>query len=1198
MRHFVSLTVVVMFILAASMVWGSTITGFVLDADSGDPIADARVRVMQRGHDGIHETAITGDDGSFLFEDVPAGEYHMDAGARGYEMVIADIEVAEDEVFEINFELDPLGELGDASIIGQVIDAETEEPLGNVHLVIHRRGRPHFQARTITDEMGNYVFEHVPAGEYVVNARLRDYEFARQSVEVVEGDPIEVNFALVPRGEPVFGGAAGVVIDAETNEPIADARVMIKRNRPYIPGHRPRVHVAVTDENGNYSFDEVPVGNYRLWSNALGYLRSHPVDVDVMENEITMVDFELIPYDVEPILGTVTGTVTDAETGEPIVEAFVRVIRPRPGHPGFLMAATDENGVYSLDVPVGTYDMRAGQRGYYPAMVEDVEIIENETITIDFVLNPCDSLGILGSFSSNITETSVEFLDETNGNPTNWLWTFGDGTTSTEQNPTHVYNEGGEYIVTLETWGNDGWDIEVQYLRTTTGVGTVTGVVTNAEDGTPIPRARVVLHRDREHYETHTNENGEFTLDGVEEGAYDLMVNAFGYMPFRMQGVEVIEGEITELDIQLTPREIGGRGTVAGVVTDAEDGTPIPRAHVVLHGNERPHETYTDENGTFTLIAEEGTYGLTVDAFGYERFEMEGVEVIEDETTELDIQLTPFEGSTLIVTVVNVDGGPIPDARVLLQIQRHPGFVGHTDENGQVIFEHLRPGRAALHVDAFGYEPYREQIEIVDGETLELTVELQLIGDPLEEGSVSGVVLDAESGEPLPQVMVGIRRIERPHFHTERFTDENGEFAINRAPVGEYVVHVMAREYEIYEEQFTVEAGENTELTIELVTMPEPTFGNVAGTVIDTKTNEPIVNARVHLYRRGHIPGRPMPRMHVAITNENGEYLFEDVMVQTYHLWAGARGYERSEPVEVEVVENETVIVDFALNPVDMDIPYGTVTGTVTDAESGEPIADAMVRVLRARIPGGAFATTDENGVYTIESRAGIFDMRAGLQGYYPELVEGVEIIEDGTVTVDFALSVCDSIGVMGEFSGRVVEEGLPMGVEFNDESEGSVTNWLWSFGNGETSTEQHPDYVYEESGVYTVTLEVWGPDGWDMQIRVDYVDVEQMLDVDDDNTVSVSVPNNPALSNYPNPFNPVTTISYEVPVDGQVKLSVYDVSGKLIWSGLNDFQSAGSYTVKWEGIDMQGRAVQSGVYLYRLETEAGSQTNTMILLK
>jgi hypothetical protein len=88
-------------------------------------------------------------------------------------------------------------------------------------------------------------------------------------------------------------------------------------------------------------------------------------------------------------------------------------------------------------------------------------------------------------------------------------------------------------------------------------------------------------------------------------------------------------------------------------------------------------------------------------------------------------------------------------------------------------------------------------------------------------------------------------------------------------------------------------------------------------------------------------------------------------------------------------------------------------------------------------------------------------------------------------------------------------------------------------------------------------------------------------------------------FQNVPNPFNPVTTVQYDVAVAGNVTITVYDVAGRLVRSLVDTHQAPGRYTAQWNGTDDRGNPVGSGVYFYRM-TAAGyqSQTRKMVLLK
>ncbi|RMG20289.1 MAG: T9SS C-terminal target domain-containing protein [Methanobacteriota archaeon] len=85
---------------------------------------------------------------------------------------------------------------------------------------------------------------------------------------------------------------------------------------------------------------------------------------------------------------------------------------------------------------------------------------------------------------------------------------------------------------------------------------------------------------------------------------------------------------------------------------------------------------------------------------------------------------------------------------------------------------------------------------------------------------------------------------------------------------------------------------------------------------------------------------------------------------------------------------------------------------------------------------------------------------------------------------------------------------------------------------------------------------------------------------------------------NYPNPFNPTTTISYDLPKAGQVKLTIYNMLGQKIKSLINHRQLPGQYSVTWDGKDDLGNEVPSGIYLYQLQVGNSIQAKKMILTR
>ena len=85
---------------------------------------------------------------------------------------------------------------------------------------------------------------------------------------------------------------------------------------------------------------------------------------------------------------------------------------------------------------------------------------------------------------------------------------------------------------------------------------------------------------------------------------------------------------------------------------------------------------------------------------------------------------------------------------------------------------------------------------------------------------------------------------------------------------------------------------------------------------------------------------------------------------------------------------------------------------------------------------------------------------------------------------------------------------------------------------------------------------------------------------------------------NYPNPFNPSTTISYQLAVESEVELTIYNTLGQRIRKLVQSHQPVGIYRVQWNGRDDGGKDVASGLYLYQLKTSDFVQGRKMLLLR
>ena len=85
---------------------------------------------------------------------------------------------------------------------------------------------------------------------------------------------------------------------------------------------------------------------------------------------------------------------------------------------------------------------------------------------------------------------------------------------------------------------------------------------------------------------------------------------------------------------------------------------------------------------------------------------------------------------------------------------------------------------------------------------------------------------------------------------------------------------------------------------------------------------------------------------------------------------------------------------------------------------------------------------------------------------------------------------------------------------------------------------------------------------------------------------------------NFPNPFNPETTLNYDLPEDSFINITVFDILGNVVRDLVNAEQSSGYKTIRWDGTDNLRKPVPAGLYLYSITTKNFRKTKKMILIK
>ena len=197
-----------------------------------------------------------------------------------------------------------------------------------------------------------------------------------------------------------------------------------------------------------------------------------------------------------------------------------------------------------------------------------------------------------------------------------------------------------------------------------------------------------------------------------------------------------------------------------------------------------------------------------------------------------------------------------------------------------------------------------------------------------------------------------------------------------------------------------------------------------------------------------------------------------------------------------------------------------------------------------------------------------------------------------------------------------IVETAYPFTLEWNDNTHnilGLETQLLEGY---EASEEGQFSFLHDlitlvddnDSGL---GICYWAPDWistnqfgspWENQALFDFDgELLDAISVFDNSSVSIQRIDNFSFNNiynYPNPFNPVTTLRYDLPEDAMVNITIYDMMGRVVKTMVNSQQNAGFKSVRWNATNDAGSPVSAGLYLYMIQAGDFRQTKKMVLLK
>jgi hypothetical protein len=377
-----------------------------------------------------------------------------------------------------------------------------------------------------------------------------------------------------------YGTLAGTVMDSVTGKPVAGATVSYAGA------------TTLTNSSGAYSLLKAPLGTYDLTTSASGY------SVQTQSVTVKPAATTTQGFNVAPLAGSLSGTVTDSGTGSPLAGATV-------SYPGG-QVTTDSAGAFSLaSVTEGAYDVTAAASGHASQTV-NVVVGPGQASTQNFSLAAVGAGTVSGQVVDAVTASPVAgaTVSNTGGSTITdsgglyVLTNLPDGNTTVTASRTGYTSQSGVVVITAGSPTQQDFALAPM-------PGSISGVITDSANGRVVAGATVTFSGGT----TTSDPSGVYSFTGVTEASYTVSASATGYNS-GSQSVSVGPGGNAIANFALLPLP----GTVSGTVVDVATSTPISPAIVSYPGG----SASTDSSGRYSIASvQEGTYTFTVSAAGY-----------------------------------------------------------------------------------------------------------------------------------------------------------------------------------------------------------------------------------------------------------------------------------------------------------------------------------------------------------------------------------------------------------------------------------------------------------------------------------------------------------------------------------------------------------------------------------------------------
>lgn len=813
------------------------------------------------------------------------------------------------------------------------------------------------------------------------------------------------------------------------------------------------------------------------------------------------------------------------------------------------------NNLYTLhlagvpEVP-GTFDLKIVARVYSSSPLTQManNMFANGYSTgINLVVNPTGEEEPIADFSANKTTVAinetVSFSDESSFAPTSWAWDFGDGTTSTEQSPTHSYAEVGTYTVQLTVENENGSDTEIKenYITveqgiicasdpcpietdndfTETSIPYYTSQPMSYQVNTPIDLCLTIKCPETTSLEV--NIYGNYSVN-ANANITSIDINGLSSLPAGLScclsGTYMESGEYQSLHIYGTPTEVGEfniniSGAINGNVT-----TPVNMAlnnrqltfasGIVLNITQDPTALYADFVASATRITEGETItftNLSQNAGAY-LWTFNGGNPIT--SSDENPSVTYAEAGTYTVTL----------RAAASTVELLTNAVTETKENYIIV---TAPSGSDIDVD---FEADQTTVQV--GTTVHFTSHCS--------SNASAFSWTFDGGDPSTS------------------TNANPSVTYNTPGVYDVSLRAGSSNIMIYINGVTETKRGYITVTDGPVVPPQPD-DIVADFVADNTTinaGESVsftnlsVNASAFYW--SFAGGTPSTSTEVNPTityNTPGTY--------SVTLFAAGENSSDSETKTAYITVLPVTSADFEASATEIFVGDSVAFTNLSEN------ATSFFWTFEGAIPENS---TEENPVVTY-NEPGYYDVTLfATNGHgYDVATKTAYIYVKAVTTADFTADI------------TTVNIGEP--VAFVNLSE-NAASYYWSFQGGEpaVSQEENPVVVYATAGIYNVTLFATNGASTDMEIKEGFITVTD--------ETSISTTNNSEVEIYPNPAISVVNVSAE----GLQQISIYDITGRIVFE--KDVNSDN------ETIDIS--KFQRATYAIRITTDTGTFVRTLVV--